>query len=312
MPDARPNAHGNRAAPTVNGFWGGAPNPRRSLPSPWSCRERACSPVARTHSPVASGAALPQPEKQGRTCLVRTHGCPQRGQRRTGTPVTGVTLAHRVQADGSDVVPTGIDRTSHARPTKPNNKRSAWAGHRDRGVVARTSDFGISLRAADIMSPDRPIQLRHAGDSQDRGFLPGDPAQNHDPGAPMPQSGRRPRTTTNAQAMATSHNYAVSRNRPTTASSSSFCLDRTLVSRLSAFGGMGRLREPLVVIRNATYRLWQSLGDRSVTPRGDTPGSVCVHTQSVHTGHHQGQFHRDKRRTRRSLRRSVRPLSTFA
>jgi hypothetical protein len=185
--------------------WGNSV-PTPLVASTWSSRERACSPVARPHTVVASGAALPRPGVPGRTCLAWTPGYPPTRPRRTGSRVTGVTPPHRTQAEGSDVVPTGFDRTSHARPAKCRTRRSAWSGHRDIGVVARTFDFLDFSQAAHILSPDPPIQLRHAGDAHDRGFLPRDPAQSHDPGASIPQTGCRPGTTTNAQAMATSHN----------------------------------------------------------------------------------------------------------
>jgi hypothetical protein len=207
LPDARSNGHGTRAAPRSTGFGDCLRTRRRSLQATGLCRERACSPVARSHRHVASGAALPRPEVPGRTCLVWTPGCPLTRPKANGTarhrcdpssPNSGRRLArssHRHR------------QTSHARPARCRTQRSAWAGHRDiLGSCPHSSIFRISLRGRShhVVRPSHPATTRR--DSHHRGVLPGEPAQKHDPGASMPQSGRRTGTATNAQAMATSHN----------------------------------------------------------------------------------------------------------
>ena len=80
-------------------------------------------------------------------------------------------------------------------------------GDRDIAVVARTFRFsGFHSGAAHIISRDLPIQLRHAGTPVNVDCCWNDPGQKHDPGASIHRSERWAGTTTNAQAMATSHN----------------------------------------------------------------------------------------------------------
>ena len=116
-----------------------SPNRRRSLQATGLCRERACSPVARSHSHVALGAALPRPAVPGRTCLVWTPRCPPTRPKVNGyarhrcgpsSPNSGRRLGRSSHRPRRSAVAAAASRRKPA-PTRPCSQQRPADSHEE-------------------------------------------------------------------------------------------------------------------------------------------------------------------------------------